>query len=92
MWHGTRDTWHVTHDKWGEVNLLLKFKLPSTYGSGVKVFWRYFHKAWLIHSMNELIDYKGVCRTALATQGLFNVKMEVPLKIYKFYVLKGIFL
>ena len=50
--------WHVTHDKWGEVNLLSKFELPSSYGLGVKVFWRYFHKG----SLSQLISNEGaVC-------------------------------
>ena len=39
----TCDMWHVTQDRWKEVNLLSKFQLPSSYRLGVKVFWRYFH-------------------------------------------------
>ena len=39
MWHVTCDTWQV-----GGGEPSLKFQLPSSYGLGVKVFWRYFHK------------------------------------------------
>ena len=49
IWHVTCDTWHVTYDTWqvGVVNHLSKCELPSSYGLGVKVFWRYFHIGWL---------------------------------------------
>ena len=30
-WHMTRDTWQVTCDTFGEVNILSKFQLPSSY-------------------------------------------------------------
>ena len=35
-WHMTHDTWHVTRDMWHlvGVNILSKFKLPSSYGLG----------------------------------------------------------
>ena len=76
MWHVTRDMWHVTHDMWhltrdrnGEVNLLSKFQLPSSYGLGMKVCRRYFHKP----SLSELISDGGDCRTAPATPGLLNI-------------------
>ena len=36
----THETRHVTHDRWGKVNLLSKLQLPSSYGLGVKVFGR----------------------------------------------------
>ena len=79
MWHVTCDTgqvthdmWHVTHDRWGEVNLLSKLQLLSSYGLGVKVFWRYFHKWWLTHWLTQLMSDKGVCRTTMATPGLLK--------------------
>ena len=72
MWHVTCDTWQVTHDMWGEVNLLSKFQLSSFYGLGVKVFWIYFNKWWRSQSVNKLINEKGVCRTAPATPGLLK--------------------
>ena len=37
MWHMTYDTRHMTPDRWGEVNLLSKFQLHSSYSLGVKV-------------------------------------------------------
>ena len=52
--------WHVTHDRWGEVNLLLKFQIPSSYGLVVTVFWRYFHKGWV----SDFISDEGICRIA----------------------------
>ena len=50
------------------MNHLSKFQFPSSYGLGVKMFWRYFHKGWL----SQLISDRGVCRTAPATPGLLN--------------------
>ena len=47
----------------------LKFQLPSCYGLGVKVFWRYYHKGWIRDWLND----KGVCRTAPVTLGLLKV-------------------
>ena len=61
--------WHVAHDRWGYVNLLWKLQLPISYGLGVKVFWRYFHKGWL----TDWVNYEGVCRTAPATSGLLKI-------------------
>ena len=50
-WHVTCDKWHVTHDMlhvtcdiWWEVNIVQKGQVPSSYGLGVEVFWRYFKK------------------------------------------------
>ena len=51
-WHMTHDTWHMTHDRFGEVNLLSKFQHLSSYGLGLKVLWRYFHKESLTKSIN----------------------------------------
>ena len=56
--------WHMTGG--GIWTFSQKFKLPSSYALGVKVFWRYFHKGRVTESMN----HKGVCRTALTTPGL----------------------
>ena len=44
MWHVTRDMWHMACDRWGDVNLLSKSQLPSSYGLGVKVFEDFFTK------------------------------------------------
>ena len=38
IWHLIHDILHVTCDTWGEVNILLKDQVPSSYGWGVKVF------------------------------------------------------
>ena len=47
LWHMTCDTWHVTHDMWhvtcdifGEVNILSKFQLPSSYCLWFMIIWR----------------------------------------------------
>ena len=57
MWHMTRDTWHghMTCDTWWGVNILSKFQLPSSYGLGKTVFWKYFHKGSLPRSVTELM-------------------------------------
>ena len=65
-WDIKRDMWHMTHDRWGEVNFPLTFHLPSSYGLGVKVFWRF----WGNGSVNQLINHKGDSRSAPATPGL----------------------
>ena len=39
---------------------------------GVKVFWGYFHKSSVSVLINQWINDRGVCRTALATQGLIK--------------------
>ena len=59
----------MIRDRLGEVNILSKFQLSSSYGLGVTVHWRYFHKG----SVTDLIINKGVCRTAPATLGLLNM-------------------
>ena len=64
---------------YGEVNLLSKFRLPSSYGLGMKVcwrypeLWRYFHKPSVSELMNQSISNEGDCRTAPATPGLLNI-------------------
>ena len=50
----------MTHDTWGGVNILLKCQVPSSYGLGVAVFWRYFHKEWLSEWINEWITKRSV--------------------------------
>ena len=53
MWYVTCDMWHLTHDRNGKVNLLSKCQLFCSYGLGMKVCWRYFHKP----SLSELINH-----------------------------------
>ena len=59
MWHGTRDM------LWGVI-ILWKFQLPYFYGLWFMLSWRLGGKGW----RTELMNYKGVCRTAPATPGL----------------------
>ena len=58
----TGEMWHMTHSRWGKVNLVSQFQLPSSYGLGVKVFWRYFHKGWVTEWINKWMNDEGVCR------------------------------
>ena len=53
---------HVTRDRWKDLNLLSKCQLPSLYGLGAKVCWRYFHKGSISYLNNQWINDKGVCR------------------------------
>ena len=63
--HMTPVIWHMTFDIFWWVNILSKFPLPSFYGLGVMMFWRFWGKGpltkWMIN--------KGVCRTAPAAPG-----------------------
>ena len=82
MWHVTHDTWYVTRHRWGEVNLLSKLKLSSSYGLGMKVFWRFGEKGWFIQFINyQLIRDKRVCKTAPATPGLLTIAWNVPVAL-----------
>ena len=73
MWHVTHDMWQVTSDMGhfagGEHSLkisaplLLRFVIFD-----ILKIWRKRLTDWL----TELIDYKGVCKTALPTLGLLN--------------------
>ena len=63
-WHVTHDTWQVSHNTQKVVNIVSKFQLPSSYGLGVKVFWRYFHKRSLTHWLTDSVYHEGVFRTA----------------------------
>ena len=53
MWHVTGDMWHVTCDTWRELNILSKFQVPSSYGLGVKVSWRFGQNGSVRKSVNE---------------------------------------
>ena len=76
MWHVTRDKWHVTHDRCGEVKLLSKFQLPSSYGLGVKVFWRYFHKGWVRENCSNWSQYfcSGLFAMQCTVHNFFGAK------------------
>ena len=48
--HKSHYAWHVPCDMWhdvGRVNILPKLQLPSSYGLGGKVNWRFGGKEWL---------------------------------------------
>ena len=66
-WHMTHDLWHVTYDKWGELKLLSKLQVPSSYGLGVKVV------CPQRMTVSQFLKDKGVCRTAPATPCLLNI-------------------
>ena len=36
------------------VNIVAKFQVPSSYGLGETMFWKYFHKGWLSHWTKNL--------------------------------------
>ena len=50
----TWDMWHVKRDKFGGVNILSKFQLPSSYRLGFMILWRSGGKGWITQSVNEL--------------------------------------
>ena len=68
----TSDTWHDTHDMWhmgggwgGARTFSQQFQVPSSYGWGVTVTWRYFHKGWVSY----LLNHNTICRTAPNREG-----------------------
>ena len=72
MWHMTYDTWHETHETWhvtgcGEWTFSQNFSSLAI--TICDLLWRFGGKGWLTESVN----YKGVCRTAPAIAGLFNI-------------------
>ena len=72
IWHVTCDTSHLTHDMWHVVEGEHSFKLQltSSLGLWIMMVWRFGGKG----SHNQLIIYKGVCRTAVATPGMLNME------------------
>ena len=91
MWQVTRDTWHVTCDMFGEVNILSKFQLPSSYRLWLMILWRSGGKGWLAEwmneSMNESMNYEAVYRTAPATPGLLTRRTAAILS--RHYLMSG---
>ena len=74
----TCDTYHVTHDMWQEVN-----KCTSCNGLEFMVFDDLGEKDhWLNQSVNQWINYGGVCRTAPATPVLLNIYLYIYKYIY----------
>ena len=62
----------MTCNRLGEVDLLLKFQLSSSYGLGVDVHWRYFHKGLLIEVINQLMSIMEVFAEQPQLQDLLN--------------------
>ena len=67
MWQVTYDMWHLTHDTWQVVNIVQKCQVPSSNGLGFMLFDDFGEKN---RSLNQSVDHKDFCRTALATLGL----------------------
>ena len=63
----TPDTWHVTGG-WGWT-LSQNFSFLALTSLDVMMFWRFGGQGWINESLND----KGVCRTALATPGLLII-------------------
>ena len=55
MRHVTHDMWCMTCDTWWGVNVLLKFHLPSFYGLGWTVSWKFWTKGSLDQWMNKWV-------------------------------------
>ena len=74
MWHLTYDTWHLTPDM-GRIlgdELSLKISAPHILRFGIDSVLKILNKR-SSQTMNYLINYEGVYRTAPATQGLVNI-------------------
>ena len=68
MWHVTQYMWHMTHEnRWGEVNPVSKFQLLNSlvwFGSeGIS--------QRMTDSVSDLMNHKGVCRTAPTKLSVF---------------------
>ena len=46
----TPDKWHMTCDMW-QMKCVISYN-----GLGVMMFWRYFHKGWMSHLINEWVN------------------------------------
>ena len=68
IWYVTCDIRHVSRDTQGVMTIVSKFQVPSSYGLGVL---KIMNKR--ITNFNELMNAKGVCRTAPATLGLVMI-------------------
>ena len=68
--------WHVTCDTHGVVDIVSKFQVPSSNCLEIMICWR-LSREEKDDSIDELINDKGVCRTAPATPGLLITQSEV---------------
>ena len=66
----TCDTWHVTQDMLGRVNMLSKFQPPSFYRLWFMILWRFGGKGSLTDWLTEIMNDKGNFWIALASPGL----------------------
>ena len=69
--HVTHETWHMTCDMFGGVNILSKFQLPRSYRLWFMILWKSGGKG----SLNELMNDGGDYRTAPATSGLLKTSL-----------------
>ena len=80
IWHMTCDTWHVTHG--GGWTISKNFRSPALKVWNKQCLEDYEQKDdQLSQWINQWINHKGVCRTALATPGLlisFHAKFLKP--------------
>ena len=60
--------WPLTHDTQRMVSIVSNSQVPSSNGLGEMMYQRLWGKGWI----TELVNDKGVCRTAPATLGLLN--------------------
>ena len=59
----TCDMCHMTCDMWGEVHILSKLRVSSSYSLGVNVFWRFWGKGWLTDLLDLWINDDSPCFT-----------------------------
>ena len=73
MWHMTCDMWHVTHDMWqvGGGEPSLKISAPQLLRFPSEGLLKIISQR-MTNGVNELMNDKGVFRTAPATPGLLN--------------------
>ena len=67
MWHVTKDMWHVTHGVWWTFSLNFSSLAITVWDK-----WCCEYIEEKDHLLNQWINGKAVCRTALATTGLMQ--------------------
>ena len=77
-WHVTYGMWHVTPHTW-HVKYRGRWTFSQNFRSHTVWDWSCFEdiwtKGWPTDWLNDLINYKGVFRTALSTSGLLNIRL-----------------
>ena len=75
-WHMKRDTWHMTCDRLGEVDLLSKLQLPSSNGLPMKVLWKWHMTCDLWHLTHDMLREMGfLSKFQLPSSNSFAVKV-----------------